>query len=774
MVFGPGSTPGGGFEIICNKKSPMITAFQNKIELTVQCVRNKRVIYGHGTPDQTIVAAAQTEQGDIELKGKCQLDELRIGGSYRFFGSWKRNEKYGNQFCFTSFCENITLSRQGIVQYLQRCSGIGTSRAEKIWDRFGEQSIDAVKDERSELLGIKGLTPEIVHAAGEQLRSLEKMEAVTVELHDLLDGSGMPKRLRMELIAKYGTDAANVIRQNPFLLMDYSGVGFNLADQLYKKLGLPLDTPDRQGWCLCHLIRQDNSGSVWFNKQMLQRKLRKEIGSAADFDQAAAFGDARGFYAHREAIGDFLQQKFLADAVTARAENYVARRIDELLRNPVVEWPNIELVDGLTEHQTAELRKALVKKIGILSGAPGTGKTFALAKLIQAVGAENVAVCAPTGKAAVRITQTLKDAGVDLVAQTIHATLVCLPTPDGFEFMHDEETPLDAKFVIVDEASMLSTYLTQILPCAVGPNTHLLLVGDPDQLPPVGVGATLRDLIAADIPNGHLTEIIRNEGQIVQACHRIREQKRFAPAFNQLATPEKNLVCIDKMTSIDRALRTIIGDRSIHDVQMIVAVNKKTKFCLENINKAVKNILNPQSTPSDGKKIDIGDKVICGKNGNVSLADPDLAGTSDKMCYVANGDMGIVRELGKDGAIIELADAVINVPLVSETKISMENFSLGYAITAHRSQGSEWPVVVIFLDDSWNAKAVTDRHWLYTAISRAQRECYLIGDMATAESMVKRSNMWNRKTFLAEEISHQQWREFSDAWNREMKRLKIA
>ena len=672
----------------------MIATAQNKIELTAKFVREIRTIFGEGTSERMVAAVAQTESGDIEIKGMCQEGELQRGVDYRFFGTWKTHKTFGPQFCFTSFCESVTLSQQGVVHYLQRCNGIGTARAKAIWGKFGDRSITAIKDESPELFTIKGLTPDTVRAAGEKLRSLEQFEAVTVELHDLLDGSGIPKRVRDALVEKYGTDAANVIRANPFLLMEYSGVGFNLADQLYKNLGLPLDTPDRQGYWLFNAIRSDNSGSVWFETRKLEQKLRKEMGSGADFQEAMLFGDQRNFYAHRGADGrlqtaDSREDSaavcrlssavFLADAEDAEAEAYVARRIDELLRNPVVEWSELELGDGLTEHQTTELRKALAKKVGILSGCPGTGKTFTTAKLIRAVGADNVAVCAPTGKAAVRITQMLADAGIALVAKTIHATLVCLPTPEGFEFLHGEDNPLPEKYVIVDEASMLSNKLIGTLLRAIGPDTHLLLVGDPDQLPPVGVGAPLRDFIAAGMPNGHLTEIVRNEGAIVGACHQIRRQQKFTPAFNQLATPEQNLVCIKRITSVDKALRTIIGTRSANDVQLIVAVNKKTPFCLENINKAAKDIWNPQSEPSDGKKIHVGDKVICGKNGQAPLWDDP----SNKK-YVANGDMGIVRSIDKDGAVIELIDDTVQIPLASETKISMENFSLGYAITAHK------------------------------------------------------------------------------------------
>jgi exodeoxyribonuclease V alpha subunit len=740
--------------------------------------KETKYVFQNETPNRCIIGLASITDNNtkkfVTVKGNCQPNEIKPGNFYRFFGNYKKHPRYGEQFFFTSFCEQIILSKTGIVTYLKQCEGIGEKRAEQIYNLFGENSMEAIKNCDNNLFSIKGLTNGIVEQAAQKLKSMEATQAVTIELHDLLDGSGMPKRLRNLLINQYGTNAANIVRNNPFILMTYFGVGFNLADELYKKLNLPLNSPDRQGWFLWNMIYRDNSGSIWIDRKQLERRFRKEIGNGADFQKALDFGNEKNFYALSR------QDQFIADTNNAATELEIAQKIDKILRNENIEWSNLSLGDDLTPHQVEELRKATRKKIGILSGAPGTGKTFTLVRLINLLGTKNVLVCAPTGKAAVRITQTLTDYGIGLDARTIHATLGCIPDNGNFYFLHNESNPFEEEFVIVDESSMIDIELFRDLLRAIGEHTHLLLVGDPDQLPPVGIGAPLRDLIAAGIPNGHLTEIIRNEGNIVTACHLIRKQKYFIPVQNCMATPEKNLVNINKISAIETTMKTIIGNRTANDIQFIVAVNKKTSVCLENINSIAKTIFNPSAftkgmlndvkNEAAGKRIDVGDKVICNKNGVVLIINDsetktnkveDFEDNNEKLCSIANGDIGTIISFNNTGATIQLNKVIIQVPFSGEERdITTDNFNLAYGITAHRSQGSEWPVVAIFLDESYNAKSICDRHWLYTAISRAKSECYLIGNIKIANAMIDRSNMWLRKTFLVEEIQNLQWNDF--------------
>ncbi|MDR1269722.1 MAG: AAA family ATPase, partial [Planctomycetaceae bacterium] len=456
------------------------------IEITA-LYRQTNYVFQDGTPDRCIIGTANIDNPqmaiEITIKGNCQPNELQQNTYYRFFGQWKTHKKYGKQFLFTSFCESVILSRNGIVTYLQNCHGIGKKRAEQIYELFGNESMEAIKKQDIKLFSIKGLTNSIVENAAQKLNNQASTESITIELHDLLDSSGMPKWLRSKLVIDYGTNAANVIRENPYILMKYPGVGFNLADQLYQKLGLPLNAPNRQGYFLWNMIYRDSSGSVWISRTQLERRFKKEIGNGANFQTALEFGNENDFYSLSR------QEHYIADSENADIESKIAQKIDKILQNNDVQWSNFTLGDDLTQHQIQELQKATRKKIGILSGAPGTGKTFTLARLINLIGTKNVLVCAPTGKAAVRITQTLHDYNIQLVAKTIHSTLGCIRSGNTFQFEHDENNPFDEEFVIVDESSMIDNSLFYSLIRAIDSHTHLLLVGDPDQLPPVGIGA---------------------------------------------------------------------------------------------------------------------------------------------------------------------------------------------------------------------------------------------------------------------------------------------
>jgi hypothetical protein len=406
--------------------------------------------------------------------------------------------------------------------------------------------------------------------------------------------------------------------------------------------------------------------------------------------------------------------------------------------------------------------------------------------VVNLFGLVSIRVAAPTGKAAVRVTQALQSQGVQLKATTIHSMLKVgqRDEGEGWGFQHNRDNPLPFRFIIVDEASMVDASLMASLLDARAPGTHLLFVGDINQLPPVGHGAPLRDFIAAGLPYGELREIRRNSGTIVQACAEIRDGKRFHvdEEIDLESTPAKNLKAVDAsnpeqqiatmLGCIEQARRA--GRDPVWDCQVLVPVNAKSKVSRKEINNILQRELNKSGQGCGGSPFRVRDKIVNLKNGFFPLYEPqrqpDVETNRDGKVFVANGELGEVVAVESNKTIAKLDNPrrVILIPKgkggdggengegeASEEKKTATGCSwdLGYALSIHKSQGSEWPLVLIVLDEYPGAHMVFSREAVYTGISRAKQVCLLIGHLATAHGFCKRTALDKRKTFLVERIA---------------------
>ncbi len=442
------------------------------------------------------------------------------------------------------------------------------------------------------------------------------------------------------------------------------------------------------------------------------------------------------------------------------------------MRTPGVRWPHMLDLNPLSVHQRDELACALSRSIGVLAGTPGTGKTYSMgsvvSRLVHEHGRDAVAVCAPTGKAAVRLSSALSRFGVPLTARTIHSLLEVDRyghDGDGWGFQQNASNPLEQQFVIVDEASMLDTDLFASLLDACAPGSHLLLVGDPYQLPPVGHGAPLRDMIASGVvPVGLLTEIRRNAGSIVRACAAIKDGQRFDVDDVPNIEAGKNLYmieCVDPVRQVESLIALfassfLAGLNRVWDVQVLVPTNDSGSLGRKELNQRLQAEFNPTGERCEGNPYRVGDKIICLRN-HWALSERQHGPQQE--VYVANGEQGSVEIVQAKHTVAAFANParVIRIPH-GKPQQSHENdeagsnsdFDLGYAITCHKSQGSEWPVVIVMIDAGPGARRVCSREWLYTAISRASHLCVLIGREGVAQQMTKRPALDRRKTFLAE------------------------
>lgn len=436
-------------------------------------------------------------------------------------------------------------------------------------------------------------------------------------------------------------------------------------------------------------------------------------------------------------------------------------------------WPSAHTIPDISSHQAEVCSRALAGPVSILTGGPGTGKTFTAAAILKAIvaeqGSHSIAPAAPTGKAAVRITEAMQRYGLPLEAKTIHRLLgVTRNGHDGkgWGFNYNRENPLPYRIVVIDEVSMLDVDLATALFTACQPGTHILLIGDPGQLPPVQHGAPLRDMLAAGIPAGELTEIRRNAGDIVHACKAIREGRRWEPSPFIDIDNGHNLKHIESLRAthsirhLERLLESApAGIDPVWDCQVMVALNESGELSRVDLNKRVQAILNAGGRKQDGSDFRDADKVICTSNCWLPLGNKLSSESYQQMVaaskdmededFVANGEIGQVVHQEKKLLVVKFPSPERTVLVKGEF---VKAFDLAYAITVHKSQGSQWKVPIYMSDDGKGARMVASRELIYTALSRAEQLMITIGRKATIDLDCRREALSVRKTFLAEQL----------------------
>lgn len=737
----------------------------------------------------TIIGTARIVNGSIgepvAIKGKAERGELQQHLSYRFYGHWSeytnnRTGKTESQFAFKTFVQSQPHGRAGIITYLKKAgdgNNIGQATATAIWEKFGSDSVRILRETPDVVASaIKRLSVENCEAAAKWLKEKQDIEDCTIELTSLLDGKGFPKEVSSKIVKAFGNKAAEVIKRDPYQLMHFRGCGFKRCDNLYLQLGLDPSRLRRQAFCAWYAIASNTEGHTWFPAQVAADGVKSMVGGT-EAQPARAIKmakricrlskDTHGALAViREAGGAIVESGsnvFVAEGRKAWCEEVVAEEVAERLADwdallkPF--WPNPLDIADISEHQQQKLVDALGGSICILGGSPGTGKTYTAARVIAEVGKEigfdSIAVAAPTGKAAVRITQAMQAYKLPLQARTWHSLLGVGETDQesgNWGFDHNESNPWPFQLIVGDESSMIDTNLMSSILRATAKNCNLLLIGDVNQLPPVGHGAPLRDMIAAGVPYGELRETKRNSGGIVEACAAIRDGKSWEPGDNLVVNNHS-----DQLSAInaEMAVAKNSGLDPVWDCQVLVAVNEKSKLSRKTVNDFLQSEWN-LSAKIPGTPFRVDDKVVCLKNSDFTLIE-DVIGKAehDSKARVMNGELGRVIEISEKYLLIRVDDPyrLIRVPRgKGDGEGTGCNWDLGYALSCHKSQGSEWPMVIVVIDDYPGAKMVCSREWLYTAISRAKQRCVLAGKKSTADLMCKRVSINKRKTFLRELI----------------------
>ena len=671
-----------------------------------------------------------------------------VGQRVRITGSWEEHPSHGKQFSFDSLELLAPADTEGLVAYLSSPTfkGIGPTIAQRIVDRLGESALEAIREDPSCLKGIRGLKEETAAALARALESSLGAHKALAWLRSLGLGPGQSARIHTAL----GDKTEETIQEDPYQLARIvEGIGFATADRIALGMDFSRDDPRRLAAGLLHTLRRSADSGHTF---LAEPALLDEAAGVLDLEDcgAALRGELAALRSSEAVIieGENEEGRRVYLPHLSASERGLARQLNELLSvsslGPLATADQLsaaEASSGLELHtdQRSAVLGLLAEPVGLLTGGPGVGKTTIIrlvVDLAMAAGAK-VALASPTGRAAKRLAEAT---GHD--ASTIHRLLGWDPHKRGFQ--HDNDSPLEADLIVVDEISMLDVVLAYHLAQAVSPKTRLVLVGDPDQLPSVGPGHVLSDLLTSGVvPVHRLTEIFRQGAGslIVHNAHRVLagelpvlpesgDRSRdfyFFPAED----PEE---CAELLVDVvTKRIPDTFGHDWMEDVQVLAPIYKGACGV---------DILNTRLREAQGlggTQLERGDKVW-------RVGDRVIQTRNDYEKEVFNGDLGrIIEADAKDGLVVRFPERDAGYALAE-----LGDLSPAYAITVHRSQGGEYPVVVLPMVTQHHV--MLQRNLLYTAITRARALVVVVGSRRAMERAISNTEQAERTSYLTERL----------------------
>ncbi|MBQ9912167.1 MAG: ATP-dependent RecD-like DNA helicase [Firmicutes bacterium] len=685
----------------------------------------------------------------------------RAGKNYRLIGEWKTHPKYGEQFAFSSAEELEPTTAEGIAAFLSSglIKGVGQKTAAAIVARFGDDTLKVIAEEPERLTEVPGIGRAKALTIEESYR--EHREYADTVL--ALSAYGISTGTCMKLYKAYGRSAVTVVKENPYALIgDIYGIGFKKADRIAMSAGMAEDSPERIKSGIKYMLSQlASSGDTY--------------APAADFtEKAAAFLDVTRDQVSDCAFDLVMDGQICKDMIDGvpvymlfpfyRAEKYTAAKLHALccaeLEGIAVSPEDLirqeEQRTGilLSEKQKNAVVSSVKNGVLVITGGPGTGKTTIINTILAVFDRAGLmtALAAPTGRAAKRMQQATGQP-----ACTVHRLLeyAYADGDDRMFFGRNEENPLLYDCIIIDEMSMVDILLMEALLRAVRPGTRLVLVGDADQLPSVGAGNVLRDILECEtVASCRLTDIFRQaqESAIVVGAHMINRGEH--PVFNEKG---KDFFMVQRSTRDIRPAIAELCQRRLpaffedidpyRDIQVLTPARKGDLGCVE-LSRMLQDCLNPPSPGKDEKKIGeriyrVGDKVMQVKN-NYSMEWMNIR-TMTSGTGVFNGDMGIIDSVDNENGII-------GVIFDDETYVrydysNIDELESAFALTVHKSQGSEFPVVVMPM--AVFPPMLSTRNLLYTAITRAKKAVVLVGNPAVCNAMVDNNSIQKRYSGLS-------------------------
>ena len=718
------------------------------------------------------------ENGYTVLSLTDEGDEYTLVGNFHYIsegemveatGPMTEHPVYGEQMTVETYEIKTPEDTAAMERYLGSgaVKGIGAALAARIVRRFKADTFRIMEEEPERLSEVKGISEKMAMAISEQVEEKKEMRQAMMFLQEY----GISMSLAVKIFQEYGPRLYTVIKENPYQLADdIAGVGFKMADEIAKRVGIFTDSDFRiKSGVLYTLLQATANGHTYLPEDEILSQaselLRVEKESIEkhlmdmQIDKRLVIRESEGIrivYASQYYYMEMSVARMLHDL------NIRGREPEETIRKKLLQIQKEESIE-LDEKQVQAVVEAVNSGLLIITGGPGTGKTTTINTIIRYFESEEMEIllAAPTGRAAKRMTEA-----TGYEARTIHRLLEISGMPGdersvGMHFERNEENPLDADAVIIDETSMVDIHLMQSLLKAVNPGTRLILVGDVNQLPSVGPGNVLKDVIEAGCFNVvMLTRIFRQASQsdIVVNAHKINAGEtvplgKKSNDFLFIKRDDPNTIINAMITLVQKKLPGYVG-ADPYDIQIMTPM-RKGALGVERLNTILQEYLNPPDKSklekeSGGVTFRVGDKVMQIKNNyNIEWEVRNKYGIPvDKGTGIYNGDIGIIREIN---LFAELVTVEFDEGRMVEYSFKqMEELELAYAITIHKSQGSEYPAVVIPIFSG--PKMLMTRNLIYTAVTRARACVCLVGVPEVFQAMVDNEMEQRRYSGLKERI----------------------
>lgn len=708
----------------------------------------ERVVFSNPENAWSVVRLAVAGQRDV-VTAVGNLLGVQPGERLRLEGDWVEDAKYGKQFRVGSYRTVQPTTREGIERYLASglIAGIGPVMAKRLVEAFGDDTLEVIEHEPKKLRGVAGIgrkRSSSISAAFVAQRELKEV-MLFLQSHDV------PTHLAIKIYKRYADDALSVVRTDPYrLAREVVGIGFATADSIAGRLGISPQAPERAQAGVVHLLGEAASeGHLFLPEGTLAERAGELLALAPEAALVAVAELARTRELVVEDLPDGERAVYLG--VLHAAESGLARRIRELLADeprPIeidveraLEWFESREGIELAGEQREAIRRATAAKVLVITGGPGTGKTTLVRGIVEILRRKGrrIRLAAPTGRAAKRLEEATGQS-----ASTIHRLLEFEPASGGFT--RRAERPLETDLVIIDEASMIDASLAHHLAAALPNHAQLVLVGDVDQLPSVGPGSVLADLIRSGaVEVVRLQEIFRQarESRIVTNAYRVNRGEM--PLLEPRGDGNEDFFFIER-SSPEEILRTLthlvteripegFGLDPFEELQVLTPMNRGLLGVVR-LNETLRDLLNPhgKEIARGFTRLRVGDKVMQIRN-NYELD-------------VFNGDVGRLLAIDEEEEVVRCRfdDREVVHPFAS-----LDELVLAYACSIHKSQGSEYPAVILPLHTQHYV--MLERNLLYTALTRARRLVVLVGDKRALGLAVRNRRNRLRHTRLAERLT---------------------
>lgn len=725
----------------------------------------RKITYHHPDTNYTVARLDIENAPAVTIVGGVY--PVSEGEEIKVFGTWKTHPRYGQQFHVDYWEKVDPATLEGIEKYLGSglIKGIGPTYARRLVGAFGLDTLQVLSEEPHRVLEVEGIGVARARGIMQAWEAQRGMQDVMV----FLQGHGIGAALAIKIYRFYGLDTIRRIKQNPYTLArDIYGVGFIVADRIAASLDIRGEFPLRVQAGVLHVLKEfvdqghcfalfsalvRNAAALLHVGEETVEKALEQLAFSGDIVLEPTASEERvhvyllELYRAEQRVAAALRRLLASPSVAAAGGKRQHKNPIEIKPRELIGLADLDLVDPsfatLEEEQQEAVRQALQHKVLVITGGPGTGKTTLLNSLLTLLrrAGFSFVLAAPTGRAAKRMAES---AGED--AMTIHRLLEYNPHEGGFQ--RTEDRPLEVDLVIIDEASMVDLALMDNLLSAIDRHSHLVLIGDVDQLPSVGPGSVLRDLIDSEtVPVVMLRRIFRQDRQslIVANAHRILQgQSLVTPPDHQ----QRDFVLVARESEEDilQSVKDLVSDRIprslelgagevAHAVQILTPMHRGMLGTIQ-LNREMQTLLNPS-----GDFLQRGDSLL-----RVNDKVMQLRNNYDKGVY--NGDLGRITGIDrKEGKIqVDFYDK-----LVEYNDDELDELSLAYATSIHKSQGSEYPVVVIPLHTSHYM--MLHRSILYTAVTRGKKLVVLVGSRRAVAMAIQNVRVERRYTGLKEKLA---------------------